>query len=93
MDHLQDQIEELKNSLLGLIEIIQDNCEEEEQEETETHQASPEMQLFFEKLLALKNKCKNKKEEACRLTSLWNEEAKIYEEIYHELDGIIKENQ
>ena len=54
--------------------------------EKETHQASENMKLFFEKLLALKENVKSTKENHETL-------ADIYRGFYDSLDEIIKEKQ
>lgn len=51
------------------------------------HQASPELQLFFERLLDLKEELKHKAEQGT------STEAKIYKDIYTKLDAIIKKGE
>ena len=55
--------------------------------EKETHVASPEMKLFFEKLLGLKKESKEKSE------SKKGSEGLVWKEVHDRLEQIIREKQ
>lgn len=59
--------------------------------EKETHVASPEMKIFFEKLLELKSFVKEHREDWVNSAELSDNQA--LEEVYIRLDAIIKEKE
>ena len=69
-------------------EVYREEEEGEECCENQTHQASPEMKLFFERLLHLKEHCQHKAKE-----NKYCFDGPTWEEVFCRLDEIIKEKK
>lgn len=83
MVEIQERLQKVEDFLVLDEEEGCEDCQEEK-----NHQASPNLQLFFEKLLKLKEEAKKRSE-----CSYHRETAETWSYVYQRLDEIIKEKK
>ena len=98
-DETVDQVEEMEEECRRIEEQNHKDKLEmmkkfhiKDKEEKEIHQASPEMKLFFEKLLSLKSLVERQAKTTCLGNSVTYLDG-LFADIYQKLDEIIKEKK